>query len=137
MQNANVLINKSPKILFIYASLMILSACQPAPPIEKGRIASPNRAYDAIVVEFPSSALGESGFGIIILEHKKAIPEKVYPKLVNTYLTIENVRWSSNNLLEVGYEAGTTIYSFNNMWSTVASASGHAPPQIELILKRL
>ncbi len=135
MQNANVIKSKLGIISFIYAILVMLCGCQPSPPIERGRIASPNGVYDAIVVEFLSNALGESGFGIVILEHDKKIPEKIYPSLVNTYLSAKNVHWLSNSNLEVGYKAGTTIYSFNNMWSTVAEPV-QVTPQIELILKR-
>ena len=114
---------------------MMICGCEQAPPVEKGRVASPDGRFDAIVVEFPSGALGNSGFGIVILEHNTKIPEKNYPSLVNTYLSVEKVHWLSNSLLEVGYEAGTTIYSFNNMWSKVAEP-GQVTPQIELILKR-
>ena len=136
MQNANVIKSKLGIISFTCAILILLCGCQSAPPVERGRVVSPNGVYDAIVVEFLSNALGESGFGIVILEHDKKIPEKIYPRLVNTYLSVENVHWLNNNLLEVGYKAGTTIYSFNNMWSTAASEPGGTTLQIEIILKR-
>jgi|GEM_PF-3728940 len=122
--------------LLLSLCLAATVACaERAQPIERGRLASPDGRVDAVLVEWPSNALSDPAFGMVLVAHSESLPATIQTQVSCPSLSLAGMRWLDALTIQVQYPKGATIYSFHNHWNA-PPAAGEDLHEIEVLLVR-
>jgi hypothetical protein len=112
------------------------AGCQKPDLMERKRVASPNRKFDAVLVEWPTPAMSDIVMGLILVEHGKKVSNDSPTRVAGSSLLDTSLGWVDNKTVEVRYPAASKIYSFENRWYPSDTLKGTSDQFVEIVLIR-
>jgi len=120
----------------LIAAVAILIACSKPQPQEVQRFPSPSGEWDAVLVEWPTSALDGFLTGVVLLSRGEKISAKSRGSITGEAIDPTGIHWTGERELSVKYAAGSQLYTFENRWYAPTAYTGKDATFVEIVAVR-